>query len=87
MDTPRTEQIIKRLITPLTVFALTKLFESRHVQKALEKVDLRAYVAKQNAESAIRKRLRNATRNPAMLVAGVAAFAIGVGLLARSTKK
>jgi hypothetical protein len=87
METLRTEVIVRRLIAPLTIFTLTKLLDTRRVQKALEKVDSRAFIAQRHATDAVRKRVGNATRNPAILVAGAAAFILGIGLLTRSMKR
>jgi hypothetical protein len=87
MESLRTEVIVRRLIAPLTIFALTKLLETRRVQKAMSHVDARAYAAKKLATNAMRRRVRNATASPAVLIAGAAALALGVGLMARSLKR
>ena len=87
MDKLRTDVVLKRLVTPLTVWALTRLIESKRAKKTLQKVDAHAYVTSVNAGKAIQRRVRNARDNRVWLAAGAAAFALGIGLLARATRK
>jgi hypothetical protein len=87
MDNPKSYQVAKRLITPLAVWAMTKLLESKKVQGALQEVDARAYVTKRNAARVIRKRAHHMKDNRVWLAAGAAAFVVGIGLMARATKK
>ena len=61
MDRPKSHHVVKRLIAPLTVFALTKLLESRRVKGALQDVDSRTYVTKKKAARAMRSRAKNAS--------------------------
>ena len=81
-----THTVIKRLIPPLAVWAVGKMLETPKVQGALEEVDSRAYVQKRNAERAVRKAGKNIASNPAWFAAGLAAIAIGVGLIAKATR-
>ena len=78
--------IIKRLIPPLAVWALGKLLETPRVQDALEEVDSHANVQKRNAKRAVRRARRNAARNPVWVVVGVAAIAVGIGMLAKAAR-
>ena len=87
MDNPKSQYVAKRLVTPLTVWALTRLLESKRAKKTLQKVDAQAYVASRHAGKAIQRRIRNVRDNRVLLAAGAAAFAVGIGLMARATKK
>ena len=81
-----THTVIKRLIPPLAVWAIGKVLETPKMQGALEEVDSRAYVQKRNAARAVRKAGKNVASQPAWFVAGLAAVAIGIGLLAKATR-
>jgi len=87
MDKHRSELVAKRLIAPLTMWALTKLLETKKARKTLLKIDARAYATRRNAAEAIQRRVRNAREHRVLLTAGAAAFVVGVGLIARSTRK
>ena len=87
MDNPNSHLVVKRLVTPLTVWALTRLLETKRAKKTLQKVDAHAYLTSRNAGKAIQRRVRNARDNRVWLAAGAAAFAVGIGLVARATKK
>ncbi|HEY8847985.1 MAG TPA: hypothetical protein VIO12_01755 [Thermoanaerobaculia bacterium] len=82
----KSQQVIKRLIPPLAVWALGKLLETPRMQGALEEVDSRAYVHKRNAARAVRRAGKNAARNPAWVVVGVAAIVVGIGMLTKATR-
>ena len=77
-------QMIKRLIPPLALWVATKILETPKVKDALEEVDSLAFVGKRKAERAVKRVTKNATRNPAWLVAGAAAFVIGIGLMVKA---
>jgi hypothetical protein len=81
-----THTLIKRLIPPLAVWAIGKVLETPKMQGALEEVDSRAYVHKRNAARAVRKAGRNVASNPAWFAAGLAAVAVGIGLMAKATR-
>ena len=78
--------VIRRLIPPLTVWALGKLLETPRVQDALEEVDSQANVRKRKAKRAVRRAGRNAPRNPVWVVVGVAAIAVGIGMLTKAAR-
>ena len=81
-----THTVIKRLIPPLAVWAIGKVLVTPKMQGALEEVDSRAYVQKRNAARAVRKAGKNVASQPAWFVAGLAAVAIGIGLMAKATR-
>src|SRR5258706_484349 len=62
MDRPKSHQLIKRMIAPLTVWAVTKLLETRAVKERLQEVDAHAYSKKRQAGRALRRAGRNAAR-------------------------
>ena len=82
----KSQQVIKRLIPPLAVWALGKLLETPRMQGAIEEVDSRAYVHKRNATRAMRRAGKNAARNPVWVVVGVAAIVVGIGMLTKATR-
>ncbi|PYQ60543.1 MAG: hypothetical protein DMF58_07900 [Acidobacteria bacterium] len=86
MKTSSTHQVIKRLIPPLAVWAVGKLLETPRVKGALQEVDSRAYVQKRNALRTVRRASRNAASNSAWLIAGAAAIAVGIGLMAKAVR-
>ena len=77
---PRSHDVIKRMIPPLAVWAVGKVLETPRVERALHQVDKKFYAKKRKAE-------RHAGNNRAWLAAGAAAVALGIGLMARATKK
>jgi hypothetical protein len=86
MKTPSTHEVIKRLVPPLAVWAVGKLLETPRARAALQEVDSRAYVQKRNAMRTVRRASRNAAANRAWFLAGAAAVAIGIGLMAKAVR-
>ena len=82
-----THTLIKRLIPPLAVWAVGKVLETPKMQGALEEVDSRAYVRKRDAARAVRKAGKNVASNPAWFAAGLAAIAVGIGLMAKAARE
>lgn len=82
-----THTLIKRLIPPLAVWAVGKVLETPKVQGALEEVDSRAYVKKRSAARTVRKAGKNVASNPAWFAAGLAAIAVGIGLMAKAARE
>ena len=70
---PHASDIIKQVVPPLTVWAIEALMKQPKVQKAVDKIDRRAR--------------KNVAKNRTMLVAGVAAIAAGIGLIATASSK
>lgn len=72
---PYASDIIKQVVPPLTIWAIEALLKRPRIQKAVDKIDKRAR--------------KNVAKNRTLMVAGVAAIAAGIGLIATasSTKK
>jgi len=75
-----THALVKRLVPAVAVWAIGKALDSQPVKKRLAKVDDKVY----------RKRViaaHNARANSHWLAAGAAACAIGLGMIAKATKR
>jgi hypothetical protein len=75
-----THALVKRLVPAVAVWAIGKALDSRPVKRKLRKVD----------ETVYRKRVaavKNARSNSHWLAAGAAACAIGLGMIAKATKR
>jgi hypothetical protein len=75
-----THALVKRLVPAVAVWAIGKALDSQPVKKKLAKVDEKVY----------RKRViaaNNARSNKQWLAAGAAACAIGLGMIAKATKR
>jgi len=83
---PKSHHLIKRMIAPFAVWAVTKILETPAVKKKLHDVDATTYKKKRDAKRALRRAGRNASRNRRWLAAGAAAMAVGLGMMARSTR-
>jgi uncharacterized membrane protein len=68
---PHTSDILKQVVPPLTVWAVEALLKRPKIQKAVNKIDKRAR--------------KNVAKNRTMVVAGVAAIAAGIGLIATAS--
>lgn len=80
-------QMIKRLIPPIAMWIATKVLEADNVKDALEEVDSHVYIGKRRASRAIKRVSKNAANRPAWLAASAAAFALGIGLMAKAGSK
>jgi len=79
MDRPKSHHLVMRMITPLAVWAVTKVLDTPKVKSKLQDVDSRTHVV-------LRRSRRNASKNRAWLAGGAAAIAIGIGMLGRATR-
>jgi len=86
MERTRTHQIIKSLIAPVAVWAVSKFLETPNVKGALQEVDARAYIKERRALRSVKRAGRNAASKPAWLAAGAAAIVVGIGLMAKATR-
>ena len=86
MDKPNSHHLVKRLITPLAVWAVTKMLDTPKVKDKLQEADARTYIAKQDARRSLRRLGRNAAKNRAWLAGGAAAVAIGIGMLSKAAR-
>ena len=81
-----THTVIKRLIPPLAAWAVARVLETPKMQDALAEADARALVHQRNAARAVRRAGKNVASNPAWFIAGLAAVAVGVGLMVKATR-
>ena len=75
-----THALVKRLVPAVAVWAIGKALDSQPVRRKLQKVD----------ETVYRKRViatNNARNNKQWLAAGAAACVIGLGMIAKATKR
>jgi hypothetical protein len=72
--------MLKRVVAPLTVWAVTKALEAPRVRKAMSDVDRRFHKKRKAAG-------KNAMKNRVWLAAGIAALLTGVGMMAKATQK
>ena len=86
MDRPKSHHLVMRMITPLAVWAVTKMLDSPKVKDKLQEVDARTYVAKRDATRSLRRLGRNAAKNRVWLAGGAAAVAIGIGMLSKAAR-
>ncbi len=86
MDKKSSEKLIKKLIPLVVVWGATKILERPNVQGALAEVDSLAYVGQRRAGRSLRRAGQNAASKPAWLAAGVAAIAVGIGLMAKAAR-
>lgn len=77
---PRSHDVIQRMIPPLAVWVVGKVLEVPRVQRALHQVDRKFEVKKRRAE-------RHVVHNRAWFAAGAAALVLGIGCMARATKR
>ena len=75
-----THALVKRLVPAVAVWAIGKALDSQRVKKRLQKVDESVYKKRRLA-------VHNARNNVPWLAAGAAACAIGIGMIARATKR
>jgi hypothetical protein len=79
MERPKSHHLVMRMITPLAVWAVTKMLDQPKVKSRLQDVDDRTH-------GALRRVRRNAGKNRAWLAGGAAAVAIGLGMITRASR-
>ncbi len=87
MKKANSHAMLKRVVAPLTVWAVTKVLETPRVKKAMGRVDQKFYEKRKKAERSVARVSSNAMNNRVWLVAGVAAIVTGLGLMSKATKK
>jgi uncharacterized protein (DUF2236 family) len=87
MTKPSSQDMLKRVIAPLAVWAVTKVLDAPRVKKTLGKVDDELHKQRRKAERSVVRASSNAMKNRVWLAAGVVAIVTGVSLLARATKR
>jgi hypothetical protein len=81
-----THQTLKRLIPPLTVWAIGKILETPSVKGSVMELDSVAYKKRHSAARSIRRSVKNAKSNSSWLAAGAAAIVLGLGLMTKATR-
>jgi hypothetical protein len=81
-----THQTLKRLIPPLTVWAIGKILETPRVKGSVMELDGLAYKQRHSAARSIRRGVKNARSNSSWLAAGAAAIVVGLGLMTKATR-
>ena len=71
----------------MAVWAINKILASPMVKERTKKLDARVHQQKKKTLKALGKAGGNALSNPAWLAAGVAAVAVGLGLMAKAALK
>ena len=87
MDRPKSHHLVMRMITPLAVWAVTKLLDSPSVKDKLQEVDARTFVAKRGAAKSLRRAGRNAANHRALLAGGAAAVAVGISMITQAARR
>src|SRR5437763_14419375 len=82
-----THQTLKRLIPPLTVWAIGKILETPKVKGSMTELDRRAYRRRHEAARSIKRGVKNAKSNSSWLAAGAAATVVGIGLTTKATRR
>jgi hypothetical protein len=75
-----THALVKRLVPAVAVWAIGKALDSQPMKKRMQKVDEKFYKKRVAA-------VHNARNNKRWLAAGAAACAIGIGMIAKATKR
>jgi hypothetical protein len=87
MEQPKRHSISMRVFPPLAVWAINKVLASPAVKERTKKFDAGVHQRKKKALKVLGRAGGNALSNPAWLAAGVAAVAVGVGLMAKAALK
>ena len=86
MDKPKSHYLVMRMITPLAVWAVTKLLDAPAIEERLKEVDARTHLAKRSAAKSLRRAGRNAAKNGAWLAGGAAAIVLGIGMITKASR-
>jgi hypothetical protein len=82
-----THTTLKRLIPPLTIWAIGKILETPRVKASVMGVDGVAYKKRHAAARSVKRGVKNAKSNSSLFAAGAAAIVVGLGLMAKATRK
>jgi len=77
--------MLKRIVAPLTVWAVTKVLEAPRVKDAMGEVDRKFHKRRKEVGRSLVRASSNAMRQRVWLAAGVAAIVTGVGMMAKAT--
>ncbi len=78
--------VVKRYIAPVAIWAVNRALDNPRMRDKSATFEKRAQQTKKNAVRSIRKAARNAASNRGWFAAGAAAFAIGIGLMAKASR-
>jgi len=87
MNKTSSHAMLKRVIAPLTVWAVTRALDTATVKKSMGRVDQKFYKQRKKAERTIARASENAMNNRMWLAAGVAAIVTGIGLMSKATRR
>jgi hypothetical protein len=88
MDRTKREQlVVARWVPPIALWLANKLLQTPRAHRAMRRADIRVEQQVKRAVGALRQRARNMRSNSHWLAAGAGSIAVGLGLLARSTKR
>jgi hypothetical protein len=82
-----THTTLKRLIPPLTIWAIGKILETPSVKASVTGVDGLAYKKRRAVARSIKRSVKNVKSNSSLFAAGAAAIVVGFGLMAKATRK
>jgi hypothetical protein len=82
-----THKTLKRLIPPLTVWAIGKILETPSVKGSVMELDGVAYRKRHQAAKLFKRGVKNARSNSSWLAAGAAAIVLGIGMMTKATRK
>lgn len=85
--TQDSHKMVKRLATAAAVWAIAKVLDLPKVARATRKVDDQITLKSGKASKSLRRATTRARQHSGLVVAGVAALAIGAGLLGRASTK
>jgi hypothetical protein len=84
---PDSHSMLKRIVAPLAVWAVTKALEAPKVKGAMADVDRKIQKQRRKAGRAVVRASANAMNNRLWFAAGVAAIVTGVGLMAKASRR
>gem|GEM_PF-1533740 len=87
MKRTTSHSMLKRIVGPVALWAVTKALESPKVKKSMSRVDQKFYKQRRKAERSIARASANAMNNRVWLAAGLAAIVTGISLVATASKK
>jgi len=87
MKKANSHAMLKRVVAPLTVWAVTKVLEAPRVKKAMGRVDQKFYDQRKKAKRSVARASDNAMNNRMWLAAGLAAIVTGIGLMTKATRR
>ena len=79
--------IVARWIPPVALWLANKLLQRPAARQAMRRADVRVERHAKRALAALRQRGRNMRTNSRWLAAGAGSIAVGLGLLARASRR